>query len=274
MPLPTQLESLVGYPNAARNARFVNPTKITSPMLIESTRLPRRFPSLHRLLAASIPSPKTLVAHLDQFVIGQDIAKRRLALGISNHYKRLVDTWDRTAPDPIITDPDSHSTNREVQYSADRSFRQGQDPPGQIPGFLSERPLVIGDATSLTEPGYVGDDEESLLSRLIQAANGDVEVAQQGIVFIDEIDQVKKPPAQVSRTFGLASSTPFPKCSKASLPRCHRKAGGSIRLRSASPLIPAKSCLSAAMLSWGWKRSSPSGTGGVGSYRQMGYCGK
>jgi ATP-dependent protease Clp ATPase subunit len=57
---------------------------------------------------ASIPSPKSLVAHLDQYVIGQEIAKRRLALGVTNHFKRLVDCWDRDAPDPIIADPDLH----------------------------------------------------------------------------------------------------------------------------------------------------------------------
>ena len=62
---------------------------------------------------ASIPSPKSLVAHLDQYVIGQEIAKRRLALGVTNHFKRLVDAWDRDAPDPIITDPDLHNVRIE-----------------------------------------------------------------------------------------------------------------------------------------------------------------
>jgi len=55
---------------------------------------------------ASISSPKTLVAHLDQYVVGQDIAKRRIALGVSCHFKRLVDAWDRDAPDPIVADAD------------------------------------------------------------------------------------------------------------------------------------------------------------------------
>ena len=72
---------------------------------------PPERPSKEALLA-SIPSPKTLVAHLDQYVIGQDIAKRRLALGVSNHYKRLVDTWDREAPDPIIADADLRDVRR------------------------------------------------------------------------------------------------------------------------------------------------------------------
>src|SRR5271166_4244772 len=64
-------------------------------------------------LLASIPAPKTLVAHLDQFVIGQNIAKRRLALGVSNHFKRLVDRWDEDSPDPIVADPDLHNVRIE-----------------------------------------------------------------------------------------------------------------------------------------------------------------
>src|SRR5271165_4937095 len=141
---------------------------------------------------ASIPLPKTLVAHLDQFVIGQAIAKRRLSLGVSNHFKRLVDAWDRTAPDPIVTDADL----RDVVVEKSNILLIGPSGSGKthlvksLASYLNV-PLVIGDATSLTEAGYVGEDVESLLSRLIQAANGDVNVAQQGIVFIDEIDKIR-----------------------------------------------------------------------------------
>jgi len=141
---------------------------------------------------ASIPSPKTVVAHLDQFVIGQDIAKRRLALGVSNHYKRLVDCWDRDAPDPIVADPDL----RDVVVEKSNILLIGPSGSGKthlvksLASYLNV-PLAIGDATSLTEAGYVGEDVESLLSNLIQAAEGDIEVAQRGIVYIDEIDKIK-----------------------------------------------------------------------------------
>ena len=141
---------------------------------------------------ASIPSPKSLVAHLDQHVIGQDIAKRRLALGVSNHFKRLVDTWDRDDPDPIITDPDL----RTVRIEKSNILLIGPSGSGKtylvksLASYLNV-PLVIGDATSLTEAGYVGDDVESLLTRLFQAANGDLSAAQSGIVYIDEIDKIK-----------------------------------------------------------------------------------
>ena len=136
--------------------------------------------------------PKSLVAHLDQFVIGQDIAKRRLALGVSNHFKRLVDAWDRDAPDPIIADPDLHT----VRIEKSNILLIGPSGSGKthlvksLASYLNV-PLVIGDATSLTEAGYVGDDVEPLLSKLIQAANGDLGAAQQGIVYIDEIDKIR-----------------------------------------------------------------------------------
>jgi ATP-dependent Clp protease ATP-binding subunit ClpX len=141
---------------------------------------------------ASIPAPKTLVAHLDQFVIGQSIAKRRLALGVSNHYKRLVDAWDKDAPDPIVADPDLQN----VRIEKSNILLVGPSGSGKthlvksLASYLNI-PLVIGDATSLTEAGYVGDDVESLLSKLILTAEGDMDAAQRGIVFIDEIDKIK-----------------------------------------------------------------------------------
>ena len=73
---------------------------------------PPERPSKESLLA-SIPSPRTIVAHLDQYVIGQAVAKRRLSLGVSNHFKRLVDAWDKEATDPIITDADLHNVRIE-----------------------------------------------------------------------------------------------------------------------------------------------------------------
>jgi len=141
---------------------------------------------------ASIPSPKTLVAHLDQYVIGQDIAKRRLALGVSNHYKRLVDAWDKDALDPIVADPDLQN----VRIEKSNILLIGPSGSGNTHLVISlasylNVPLAIGDATSLTEAGYVGEDVESLLFKLIQAANGDLGAAQQGIIYIDEVDKIR-----------------------------------------------------------------------------------
>jgi ATP-dependent Clp protease ATP-binding subunit ClpX len=162
-----------------------------SPQPVPEPAPPPERPSKEALLA-SIPAPKTLVAHLDQYVIGQAIAKRRLALGVSNHFKRLVDTWDRDAPDPIVADPDLQN----VRIEKSNILLIGPSGSGKthlvrsLASYLNV-PLVIGDATSLTEAGYVGEDVESLLSKLILATEGDMDAAQRGIIYIDEIDKIK-----------------------------------------------------------------------------------
>ena len=162
-----------------------------TPQPVPEPAPPPERPSREALLA-SIPAPKTLVVHLDQFVIGQAVAKRRLALGISNHFKRIVDTWDRDAPDPIVADADL----RDVVVEKSNILLIGPSGSGKthlvksLASYLNV-PLVIGDATSLTEAGYVGDDVESLLAKLIQATEGDIDAAQRGIVYIDEIDKIK-----------------------------------------------------------------------------------
>jgi ATP-dependent Clp protease ATP-binding subunit ClpX len=163
-----------------------------TPQPVPEPAPPPERPSREARLA-SIPTPKTLVTHLDQFVIGQDIAKKRLALGVSNHFKRLVDCWDRDAPDPIVADADL----RDVVVEKSNILLIGPSGSGKthlvksLASYLNV-PLVIGDATSLTEAGYVGDDVESLLSKLILTAEGDIEVAQRGIVYIDEIDKIQR----------------------------------------------------------------------------------
>ena len=162
-----------------------------SPQPVPEPAPPPKRPSKEARIAF-VPSPKTLVADLDQYVIGQVVAKRRLALGVSNHFKRLVDTWDRDAPDPIVAD----SYLRDVVVEKSNILLIGPSGSGKthlvksLASYLNV-PLVIGDATSLTEAGYVGDDVESLLSKLIQVTEGDIEVAQRGIVYIDEIDKIR-----------------------------------------------------------------------------------
>ena len=141
---------------------------------------------------AFIPTPKSVVTHLDQFVIGQDVAKRKLALGVSNHFKRLVDNWDRNDPDPIITDADLQN----VRIEKSNILLIGPSGSGKTYlvkslASLLNVPLAIGDATSLTEAGYVGEDVESLLVKLIRAASGDIDAALRGIVYIDEIDKLR-----------------------------------------------------------------------------------
>ena len=121
-------------------------------------------------------------------------------------------------------------------------------------------PLVIGDATSLTEAGYVGDDVESLLSKLIQAAEGDIDAAQRGIVYIDEIDKIRTTGSGF-KDMRLGVQHGLLKILEGTVATVPPRAAISIRLNQASPSTRPTSCSSAAGRSWGWKRSSPSGSG-------------
>jgi ATP-dependent Clp protease ATP-binding subunit ClpX len=137
------------------------------------------------------------VDHLDRHVVGQAQAKRKLAVAVSNHYRRLVDRerWGGlvSGPDPLVDAPDL------AQVAIERSNILMIGPSGSgktmLVKTLAEKlnvPVVIGDATRLTETGYIGADVESLLTKLFQAAVGDCGQAQRGIVFIDEIDKIAR----------------------------------------------------------------------------------
>ena len=101
----TSHSTKVAWTSLLASAASVPPWRSPRPHPSQSP-IPPRLPNDPRKKPASIPTPKTLVAHLDQFVIGQTVAKRRLALGVSNHFKRLVNACDRDAPDPIVADAD------------------------------------------------------------------------------------------------------------------------------------------------------------------------
>lgn len=125
--------------------------------------------------------PKKIKAFLDDYVIGQESAKKILSVAVYNHYKRI-----------------NHSkSNSEVEIQKSNLILVGQTGTGktllaQTISKLLKVPLAIVDATVLTEAGYVGEDVESILTRLLQAADYDVEKAQYGIVFIDEIDKIAR----------------------------------------------------------------------------------
>jgi ATP-dependent Clp protease ATP-binding subunit ClpX len=127
----------------------------------------------------SIPSPHIIKSSLDEFIIGQERAKKVISVGVYNHYKRI-------------------GTNKnDIEIEKSNMLMLG--PTGSGKTYLVKTlarllnvPLAITDATSLTEAGYIGDDVESVISKLLQAAGNDVKKAERGIVFIDEIDKIAK----------------------------------------------------------------------------------
>jgi ATP-dependent Clp protease ATP-binding subunit ClpX len=125
--------------------------------------------------------PKDLKLHLDQYVIGQDEAKKHLSVAVYNHYKRLMQPQQAN----------------EVKIEKSNILMVGETGTGKtyLARTLAQRlqvPFCIADATVITEAGYVGEDVETILTRLLQAANYDVEKAECGIVFIDEIDKIAR----------------------------------------------------------------------------------
>lgn len=132
--------------------------------------------------------PKEIKDFLDEYVIGQDDAKRTLAVAVYNHYKRVL-----------------MEKNLDVELQKSNIIMVG--PTGSGKTYLAQTlakllnvPFAIADATALTEAGYVGEDVENILLKLIQAADGDVERAQYGIIYIDEIDKITKKSENVSIT--------------------------------------------------------------------------
>lgn len=127
---------------------------------------------------SELKTPSQMVRYMDQYVVGQSDAKRAIAVAVYNHFKRL---------------------NNKTDVEMDKSNMLLAGPTGSGKTLLAQTlarfldiPFVVADATSLTQAGYVGDDVETVLQGLLQAADGDVEKAERGIVFLDEIDKIAK----------------------------------------------------------------------------------
>ena len=138
---------------------------------------PKEF---HQLNIKDIPAPHKIKARLDEYVVGQEYAKKAMSVAVYNHYKRVAtDTMD------------------DIEIEKSNMLMIGPTGSGKTYlvktlARLLDVPLAITDATSLTEAGYIGDDIESVVSKLLAAADNDVERAEQGIIFIDEIDKIAK----------------------------------------------------------------------------------
>ncbi len=136
-----------------------------------------------------VPTPKEIKAHLDEYVIGQDEAKKSLAVAVYNHYKRLQTE---------VGDDGVEIQKSNVLFIGPTG--SGKTLLAQTLAKIMQVPFAIADATSLTEAGYVGEDVENILLKLIQAADGDVSRAERGIIYVDEIDKIAKKSENVSIT--------------------------------------------------------------------------
>lgn len=135
-----------------------------------------------------LATPRQIKAHLDQYVIGQEEAKKTLAVAVYNHYKRI-----------------SQNKKSDVEIQKSNILMIGSTGSGKI--YLAQTlakllnvPFAIADATTLTEAGYVGEDVESILLRLLENAEYDNKLAEQGIIYIDEIDKITRKSDNVSTT--------------------------------------------------------------------------
>jgi ATP-dependent Clp protease ATP-binding subunit ClpX len=159
-------------------------------------RQEKRKMSASQPLFNTIPAPRQVKEFLDVYCVGQDRAKRNLSVAVHNHYKRLT-----------TNDPTHENASKGGDVEIDKSNVLLIGPTGSGKTLLARTlakvlnvPFAIGDATTLTEAGYVGEDVENILLRLLQAADYDLEAAQRGIIYIDEIDKIGKTQNNVSIT--------------------------------------------------------------------------
>ncbi len=150
----------------------------------------------------SIPRPRAIVEHLDQYVIGQEQAKKVLAVAVYNHYKRIFGTG--AEPASATREPEGAAGSAGIEQAVDAvelaksnvlligPTGSGKTLLAQTLAKLIDVPITIADATTLTEAGYVGEDVETILVGLLQAADWDADRAAHGIIYIDEIDKVAR----------------------------------------------------------------------------------
>src|SRR5690348_16099598 len=158
-------------------------------------RQEKRKLSSSQPLFSTIPTPRQIKEFLDQYVVGQQYAKKALSVAVHNHYKRLTTT------DGAAEETAASAAAAKDETEIDKSNVLLIGPTGSGKTLLARTlarilnvPFAIGDATTLTEAGYVGEDVDNILLKLLQNADYDLDSAQRGLVYIDEIDKIGKAP--------------------------------------------------------------------------------
>jgi len=170
------VEKLISSPSDYPRSYICNECVGVCQQILEDEKREQATPANRRL-----PRPPEIKAFLDGYVIGQDKTKKKLAVAVYNHYKRIF--LNRTPGDVELT---------KSNILLIGPTGTGKTLLAQTLSRMLEVPFAIVDATTLTEAGYVGEDVENIILKLLQAADGDVQKAQQGIIYIDEIDKISK----------------------------------------------------------------------------------
>lgn len=171
-----QVEKLISSPSDYPRAYICDECVKVCQQILDDEKREQAAPVNRRL-----PRPPEIKSFLDQYVIGQDKTKKKLAVAVYNHYKRIF----------------LNRQSSEVELTKSNILLIGPTGTGktllaQTLSRMLEVPFAIVDATTLTEAGYVGEDVENIILKLLQNADGDVQRAQQGIIYIDEIDKIAR----------------------------------------------------------------------------------
>lgn len=148
---------------------------------------------------SKLPIPKQIREHLDNYVIGQDVAKKTLSVAVYNHYKRLK-VGNNSQEKADMTDEESAIELAKSNVLLIGPTGSGKTLLAQTLARMLDVPFAIADATTLTEAGYVGEDVENIIQKLLQAADYDVAKTERGIIYVDEIDKISKKSENVSVT--------------------------------------------------------------------------